>query len=131
MILQKNHRITYKILLCLQACDNNHAISFHNSTGMYLGIAGGILFIILVLASLLLYVKYRRRKRGDCRDISTLNPVNPIFFADTEVTSFTEAGRDLQKKLEGLEQPLKSVAVDPLEFPRGKLEMTGVVLGKW
>lgn len=58
------------------------------------------------------------------------------MFASTELAEFEDMGRSFKKKIEAHGKPpvsgLPELGMDdPLEFPRDKLEKTGVVLGEF
>lgn len=98
-----------------------------NIAGLYFGIGGGLLLLLIaVLLGLICMLTYHTRGKRQSQNISSANPV----FATTEVTSFSEMGRGFEKKRESYRKPLLPSLDDPLEFPRGKLEMTRVILGE-
>lgn len=93
--------------------------------------AGVLVLLIVVVAALVCVPGCCRRRKSRTQAITMLHPV----IAPTEIIGMVEIpGRNFEKNFDKVEDSGKKlqapVSNDPLEFPRYKLEMTGVVLGE-
>lgn len=96
-------------------------------TGVYIGVASAVLVVLLVLtAAILCWVQcHRRRKRGRL-DASGLNSLGLLHAPlGTE-----EIGRIFDKERKLVKEDSALCFSDPLEFPRDRLFMTDMELGK-
>lgn len=91
---------------------------WHHSAGVYFGVASGVLLLLVILTLMLLCLIKSRQKKMQS---TALNLLTPTFDGGI-------GGRGIEKK-----RPLSkrmTVFSDPFEYPREKLEETGVVLGE-
>lgn len=95
---------------------------------MYCGVAAAVLLVAVIIIVLIFFCVMKlhtKRKRARYADNFILNPV----IAEGKATfpkEFPKKTREVDKELIAAPSPFN----DPLEFPREKLFMTDVVLGK-